>query len=113
MFCAVAPATVSPSCEAVMRCQFTPSRDIQITAWCPPPLAVPLPAARNPSGVFATTSMLSPGSCGLIPWVAASVQDWPVWLVQTACGPSAIHPAGPPAIRMAASPSGGWPPPGS
>ena len=38
-----------------MRCQFTPSRDTQITAWFPPPAAVPLPAARNPSAVLATT----------------------------------------------------------
>ena len=57
----------------------------------------------------------SPGRCGAIPCRAASVQDRPSVLVQMASGaavPMATHPFGPPASRVAAYPSGGWPPPG-
>ena len=70
MFRTVSPGPASPSCAAVIRCQVTPSRDVQITACAVPwlaPFAAPVPAARKPSAVFVITHTESPGSCGLIP----------------------------------------------
>jgi hypothetical protein len=104
MFSAVSPGPASPSCAAVIRCQVTPSRDVQITACVAPcfaPFTNPVPAARKPSAVFVITHTESPGSCGVIPWVAASVQVRPLGLVQMACGPTATQPPGPPASKAA------------
>ena len=46
MFSTRSPAAASPSCAAVMRCQVTPSGEVQITACDAPPPAAPVPAAR-------------------------------------------------------------------
>src|SRR6516162_2870329 len=111
MLCTVSPGPASPSCAAVLRCQFTPFREVQITAcvaWFPLAAA---PAATNPTDVLFSTHIPSPGSIGVMPRAAASVQDKPFGLVQMACGPTASQPAGPPAIRAAGCPSGGGPPP--
>src|SRR5580692_5030158 len=116
MLCTVSPGPASPSCAAVLRCQVTPSREVQITAcvaWLPVAAA---PAARNPSDVLFSTHIASPFSIGVMPWVDASVQDRPFLLVQMACGPTASQPTGPPASRAAGCPSGAWtpwPPPGA
>src|ERR1700691_4891426 len=110
MFLTVSPAADSPSCAAVIRCQVTPSAEVQITAWVAPRSAAADPAARNPLAVLVITHTESPGSWGLIPCVAARVQDSPFWLVQRACGPTATHPPGPPASSAAECPSGGWTP---
>src|SRR5580692_8615401 len=99
MLCTVSPGPASPSCAAVLRCQVTPSREVQITAcvaWLPVAAA---PAARNPSDVLFSTHIASPFSIGVMPWVDASVQDRPFLLVQMACGPTASQPAGPPASQ--------------
>src|SRR5580658_4176872 len=110
MFLTVSPAACRPSCVAVIRCQVTPSAEVQITAWVAPAPAAPVPAARNPLAVLVTTNTESPGSWGVIPCVAARVQDSPFWLVQMACGPTATHPPGPPASSGAGCPRGGWTP---
>src|SRR5580692_9574798 len=89
MLCTVSPGPASPSCAAVLRCQVTPSREVQITAcvaWLP---VAAMPAARNPSDVLFSTHIASPFSIGVMPWVDASVQDRPFLLVQMACGPTA------------------------
>ena len=113
MFSTVSPGLARPSWAAVIRCQVTPSRDVQITACvclrprrCSRPRGArarggAAPAARKPSAVFVITHTESPGSCGLIPWVAARVQVRPVGLVQMACGPTATQPPGPPASSVA------------
>src|ERR1700722_19801506 len=108
MLCTVSPGPASPSCAAVLRCQLTPLREVQITAcvaWCP---AAPTPAAMNPSDVLFSTHIASPVSIGVMPLVDASVQDWPFGLVQIDCGPTASQPPGPPASRAAGYPSGAW-----
>src|ERR1700683_814169 len=105
MLCTVSPGPASPSCAAVLRCQVTPSREVQITAcvvWLP---VAATPAARNPSDVLFSTHIASPFSIGAMPWVDASVQDRPFLLVQMACGPTASQPAGPPANRAAGPPA--------
>jgi hypothetical protein len=55
MLATLSPGLASPSCAAVIRCQVTPSRDVQITACVWPPFASPWPAARNPSAVLVST----------------------------------------------------------
>ncbi len=107
MFWTVSPAAASPSCAAVIRCQVRPSAEVQITAWVASRPAAPSPAARKPLAVLVITQTASPGSWGLMPWVAASVHDSPFWLVQMACGPTASQPPGPPASSVAGCPSGG------
>jgi hypothetical protein len=62
MFWAVSPGAASPSCAAVIRCQVTPSAEVQITAWVAPRPACPSPAARNPAAVLVITHTASPGS---------------------------------------------------
>src|SRR5215472_4904696 len=101
MFCTVSPGPASPSCAAVFRCQVVPSREVQITAcvaWFP---SAATPAARNPLDVLFSTHIASPFSIGVMPLVDANVQDWPLGLVQMACGPTASQPPGPPASRAA------------
>ena len=66
MFPGVAPASVSPSCAAVSRCQRTPSGETHSTAWRPE-LVLREPPARKPSGVLVTTLIESPGCRGLMP----------------------------------------------
>src|SRR3984885_7875129 len=108
MLCTVSPGPASPSCAAVLRCQRTPSREVQITAcggWVP---SAPTPAAMNPSDVLFSTHIASPVSIGVMPVVDASVQDWPFGLVQIDCGPTASQPPGPPASRAAGYPSAAW-----
>src|SRR5580704_18481554 len=108
----VSPGPASRRCAAVSRCQVTPLRDVHSTA-CGLPLASLEPAARKPCAVLVTTHTESPGSCGLIPFVEARVQDVPSGLVQTARGPTATQPPGPPASSVAACPRAAWPPPGA
>ncbi len=109
----VSPGPARPSWAAVWRCQVRPSREVHRTAWVAPWPAGARPAARKPCAVLFSTHIWSPGSCGVMPWVAARVQVVPSGLVQMACGPTASQPPGPPASRAAGYPSGGCPPPGS
>src|SRR5580704_15504981 len=108
MSCTVSPGPASPSCAAVFRCQVTPSREVQITAWVAWFPSAATPAARKPPDVLFSTHMASPVSIGVMPLVDASVQAWPFGLVQMACGPTASQPRGPPASRAAGYPSGAW-----
>ena len=109
MFSTDSPGAARPSWAAVPRRQVMPSREVQMTAWvalrAADPARVPgltaVPAARKPPAVLVITHTESPGSCGLIPWVAARVQVRPVGLVQMACGPTATQPPGPPASSVA------------
>ena len=101
MLCTVSPGPASPSCAAVLRCQVRPLREVQITACVAWPEVAATPAARKPLDVLFSTHIPSPGSIGVMPWVAASVQDRPSGLVQMACAPTASQPAGPPASRAA------------
>ncbi len=99
--------TGSPAWAAVTRVQWRPSRDVQIT---PVASAVFWPAASQPLAVRVSKVTWSPESVGVMPVVAASVQDWASWLVQMACGPTASQPPGPPARSCAGCPGAGSPP---
>src|SRR5208283_5445769 len=48
MLSTVSPGRASPSCAAVVRCQVTPLREVQITACVALSPTAPAPAARNP-----------------------------------------------------------------
>ena len=101
MLCTVSPGPASPSWAAVARCQVSPSREVQIAACVAWPPSAATPAARKPLDVLFSTHIPSPGSIGMMPCVAARVQDRPSGLVQMACGPTASQPPGPPASRAA------------
>ena len=79
------------------RRQLVPVAEVQTTGL---PAAV-CPAARKPVAVRRSTVTWSPVWTGVIPEADRSVQEVPMVLVHTLCGPIATHRPSPPAISEA------------